>query len=180
ATFSWAANADGTGTIDNNNVGDSHPYVVVDYGDGTKQIVQVDLTIKSKDNNNEGNLEVAQKAPITTHVSDSEVKVPEFSDPAWIKDNIKLPGNDDSSTKVDHLTWAEAQPDTVGDGQEIEAVAHYKDGSTSAPFKLAVNVLGAKKTDTPTVITAGDNLTASQAEAALDPTENAKIIAKYP
>lgn len=183
AKFSWAANADGTGTINPNTVGDSQPYVVVDYGDGTTQIVQVDLSIKSQADTNEGNLDVTQAVPITTHIADglhNEVNVPEFTNPAWIKENIKITGDDDSTVKIDYLSWATAQPDTIGDGQEIEVVAHYKDGSTSAPFKLTVNVLGAEKSAGLTTVEVDSTPAEAEARKALEIAGVVKLDGQYP
>ncbi|WEV37630.1 Rib/alpha-like domain-containing protein [Lactobacillus sp. ESL0677] len=182
--YRWATSADGSGTVDTSKVGSSQPYVVVDYGDGTIQTVQVDLTIKSQADANTGNIDATQAATITTHLANglhSEVKVPEFTDPAWIKDNIKLnDGSDDSSAKIDHLSWEGAQPDTIGDGQSLNVVAHYKDGSTSAPFKLPVNVIGAeKKTDKPTTVKVGSEPGEAEAKNALILEQVQKIDAQY-
>ncbi|WEV51836.1 Rib/alpha-like domain-containing protein [Lactobacillus sp. ESL0731] len=183
--YRWATSADGSGTVDTSKVGSSQPYVVVDYGDGTIQTVQVDLTIKSQADSNTGNIDATQAATITTHLANglhSEVKVPEFTDPAWIKDNIKLnDGSDDSSAKIDHLSWDGAQPDTIGDGQSLNVVAHYKDGSTSAPFKLPVNVIGAeKKTDKPTTVKVNSEPGEAEAKNALILEQVQKIDGQYP
>ncbi|WEV71440.1 Rib/alpha-like domain-containing protein [Lactobacillus sp. ESL0785] len=184
ATFTWAANSDGTGTIDTSQAGTPAAYVVVDYGDGTKQVVQVDLTVKSQADANESKLDATQAVPITTHVADglhNEVQVPEFTDPNWIKDNIALDGVTDSSTLIDHLSWNGTQPATVGDGQQIEVVAHYKDGSTSAPFKLNVNVLGARKKDNlPTTVRVNSTPGEAEAKNALNLDDVMKIDAQYP
>ncbi|MDF7672221.1 Rib/alpha-like domain-containing protein [Lactobacillus sp. ESL0701] len=183
AKFSWAANSDGTGTINTNTVGTSQPYVVVDYGDGTTQIVQVDLSIKSQADTNEGNLDTTQAVPITTHIADglhNEVNVPEFTNPTWIKENIKITGDDDSTVKIDHLSWSGAQPDTIGDGQQIEVVAHYKDGSTSAPFKLVVNVLGAEKSSGLTTVEVDSTPTEAEARKALEIAGVVKLDGQYP
>ncbi|MDF7683435.1 Rib/alpha-like domain-containing protein [Lactobacillus sp. ESL0679] len=184
AKFTWAANNDGTGTIDTSKAGNPAAYVVVDYGDGTKQVVPVDLTVKSQADTNDGVLDASEAVPITTHVADglhNEVKVPEFTDPDWIKANVAIGGVDDSSTLIDHLSWNDAQPTTVGNNQQIEVVAHYKDSSTSAPFKLNVNVLGARKKDNlPTTVCVNSTPGEAEAKNALNLDDVKAIDAQYP
>ncbi|MDF7669585.1 Rib/alpha-like domain-containing protein, partial [Lactobacillus sp. ESL0703] len=181
ATYSWAANSDGTGTVDISHSGSQQPYVIIDYGDGTKEAVQVDLTVNEKPTSGATYHPELTSGSVTTHISTNGVVMPpEFTDPSKMGDFMQIPGVDDLSSVVDNLTWANDIPTTVGDNQQFNVIVHYKDNSLSDAFLINVNVLSAKKTDTPTVIAVGDNLTASQAEAALDPTENAKIIAKYP
>ncbi|MDF7639608.1 BspA family leucine-rich repeat surface protein [Lactobacillus sp. ESL0791] len=177
-TFSWAANADGTGAIDLSHwdeVGTNRDvYVVIKYRDGSKQMVKVPLHVKGLAEQNT----VTQTKDLLLHAVTSKDVQPsaEFSNPSSFLAN---------ASAVTGVTW-KTRPDVkaVTDSGKTTAGTlqlKFSDGSTADLSNVKAAVVGAQSADKATTVQADapQDLTAINAKAALTPASTAAITSKY-
>ncbi|WEV40796.1 Rib/alpha-like domain-containing protein [Lactobacillus sp. ESL0681] len=187
-TYDWASQPNGTGRIKTGQEGSPDAYVVVNYPDHTLQTVKVDLQVVSQAASYDNELSLVDTAAVTMHVAsdeDATVPVKEFTDLNWIKDNIKLDNEADSSKKIKKVIWKTEAPDISASdiGQQVHGRIKivYKDGSTSTKsLSLPVNVIGGQAQADPTTVVVGTDLTPEQAQNALTTESITAIKAKYP
>ncbi|MDF7668573.1 SLAP domain-containing protein, partial [Lactobacillus sp. ESL0703] len=150
ATFSWAANADGTGTIDTNNPSSKDAYVVVNYGDGTKQVVKVPLNVTNDAGNPGGSGNVETPSDNSQPIGGS-VTIPQGTD--LDQDNKyaeQAIGNSASLPTGTTYTWHQA-PDTsiIGKTDSASVLVTLPNG-TSVVVPVSV-IIGAKQGESVTL-----------------------------
>lgn len=176
--YSWAKNADGTGTpntaynanaTNGDQEKDRHAYVVVQYTDGTKQTVYVPYHVKSQaDDTNSDSIHVANDGKLSIHVNanGSELTKPEVTigtNPVnaanidWVKNDHGILTNDNLTNKI---TDQGLNPTT---GKKIVNDVYlritHSDGSYSYSDALTITVVGGYKNADQTVNAISNDIT---------------------
>ncbi|MDF7639690.1 Rib/alpha-like domain-containing protein [Lactobacillus sp. ESL0791] len=181
-SYSWAANSDGMGVIDStlvDSIGEHHAaYVVINYGDHTKQIVKVYLHVRGNAEKYQGNITIAQ---INSHVNASQAELN-----ASLNAAVSIGSLISSGPTPDYTVQWSNYPDVNQNGlidgimkQTGKAKITFSDDSI-AEEDVEINVVGGQSNDKDTVINRGAALTAVQAKAALTQASVDRINQYYP
>ncbi|MDF7639693.1 Rib/alpha-like domain-containing protein [Lactobacillus sp. ESL0791] len=178
-SYSWAANKQGTGNIDVNhidNIGSHSPaYVVIEYGDGTKQFVQVYLHVRGNAEKYFSNISVAT---ITSHVNAGNSELNDSLASATTVGTL-TPGTDFTTSWTDYPKVNQGGLIAGIMKQTGKAQFTFSDGSV-AEKDVEINVVGGQSNNKDTVINRGAELTAAQAQAALTQDSIDRINQYYP
>ncbi|MDF7639785.1 BspA family leucine-rich repeat surface protein [Lactobacillus sp. ESL0791] len=155
ATFEWATSASGEHAPSTSTAGTQRVYIIINYGDGTKQEVPVILKVNNTSSKYSGIL--YNGSALSIHAADDSTVVPDLNFNAMksslthtVTAGIATTHDPIPASKISELNWATETNSIPGyttkdiGTQNAKLQIKYDDNSISDPFIVPITVKGAK------------------------------------